>query len=337
MLPFIHVFGVELPMYGILMITGATLAILFACLSAGRKGLERLDVLLAAIFAFLGGLLGAKLLFIITDIPNMVTYFKANGFSLPWLFQRMASAGIVFYGGLIGGFFGGWVYTRLFRLDFWKHADAMIPFLPLAHAFGRLGCFCAGCCYGRQMDPPWGLYFNNAIGAPHNIPLFPVQLLEACFNLIILFPIIQLYSRKERKPGQIVGLYLVCYGIFRFFNEYLRSDEIRGIFLGVSTSQWVSIVLVPIGLLLLSAVFSDVLGGKRRRQLAAYYENGDETDDFCGCAICTECGECTSVKDAAADKDTGALDEAPAEEPDPEALSAEELEQISEKSDVPEN
>lgn len=260
MLPFIEIFGHQVPMYGIMMLTGATLAVLFACLRGGKRGLNQLDILLAAIFAFVGGLLGAKLLYIITDIPNMVEHFQNAGFSFSWLLNRMANSGIVFYGGLIGGVITGWLYTRLFYLNFWKYADAMIPFLPLAHAFGRLGCFCAGCCYGREMDPPWGMYFTSAVGgADPNTAYFPSQLLEAGFNLLILFPLMMLISRKERKPGQIVGLYFICYGIFRFVNEFFRGDEIRGIFGGVSTSQWISLCLIPIGAVLLSGVFSDRL------------------------------------------------------------------------------
>lgn len=260
MLPYIEIFGREVPMYGILMLVGGTLAILLACIRGGRKGLDRLDILLAAVFAFLGGLLGAKLLFIITDIPNMVEHFRHAEFSFSWLMNRMASAGIVFYGGLIGGFIGGWIYTRLFYVNFWQYADAMIPFLPLAHAFGRLGCFCAGCCYGRRMDPPWGVHFTSGVGgADPELTYFPSQLLEAGFNLLILLPILLVFSRKQRKPGQIVGLYFVCYGIFRFVNEYFRGDEIRGIFGGVSTSQWISLALIPIGVLLLSGAVSDKL------------------------------------------------------------------------------
>lgn len=260
MLPYISIFGHDVPMYGLLMLTGGTLAVLFACLRGGRRGLNRLDILLAAIFAFVAGLLGAKVLYILTDIPNMVAHFQHAGFSWSWLFNRIGTSGIVFYGGLIGGFLGGWAYTKLFYLNFWKYADSMIPFLPLAHAFGRLGCFCAGCCYGRPMDPPWGVYFTTAIGgADPSVSYFPSQLLEAGFNLLILFPVMLLFSRKDRKPGQIVGLYFISYGIFRFVNEFFRGDEIRGIFGGVSTSQWVSLALIPIGVILISGLFSDKL------------------------------------------------------------------------------
>jgi len=260
MLPYIEIFGKQVPMYGLLMLAGGTLAVLLACIRGGRKGLDRLDIVMAAIFAFFGGLLGAKVLFIITDIPNMIEHFRHAEFSFSWLMNRIATSGIVFYGGLIGGFIGGWIYTRLFYVNFWQYADAMIPFLPLAHAFGRLGCFCAGCCYGRQMDPPWGVHFTSGLGGSNpELTYFPSQLLEAGFNLLILLPVLIVFSRRQRKPGQIVGLYFVCYGVFRFVNEYFRGDEIRGIFGGVSTSQWISLALIPIGILLLSGAISDKL------------------------------------------------------------------------------
>jgi len=221
---------------------------------------------------------------------------------------------------LIGGVFGGWLYTRLFRLDFWKHADLMIPFLPLAHGFGRVGCFCAGCCYGRaaaESDPEWlqslAVVYTNAIGAPNDgVARYPVQLFEACFLILILFPIMLVYSRKERRPGMNVGLYLIIYGIFRFVNEYLRADDIRGIFGGVSTSQWISLMLVPIGLLLMSGVLSSFINSRFFRPVYApeTFEVAEDDNTEAACAVCTECGECGRIASTA--------DEAEASEKDKE-------------------
>lgn len=252
MCPYIHIFGAKLPMYGLMMMTGAFLAMFFACLRGKKKGFYPLDILLCAIFAFLGGLLGAKILYFITNIPDMVEYFKTFGFSWKELGSRFINSGIVFYGGLIGGFIGGFAYTKLFRLDFWTTADTVIPFLPLAHGFGRIGCFCAGCCYGREVDPPWGILVTSELSYAQGTYRLPVQLFETCFDIVLLLPILLLYSRKERKKGQVVGLYAICYGVFRFINEYFRDDEIRGIFGAFSTSQWISLALVPIGIFLMT-------------------------------------------------------------------------------------
>ncbi len=311
MLPFLNIFGMELPMYGLMMVTGGFFAVLFACLRARRRKLDSMDVLLTAIFCFVFGLLGAKTLFIITEIPAYISHIAAHGFNLNWLMNEIITAGIVFYGGLIGGVFGGWIYTRLFRLDFWKYADLMIPFLPLAHGFGRVGCFCAGCCYGRaarESDPEWlrslAVVYTDAIGAPNDgIARYPVQLFEACFLVLVLFPVLVAFSRRERRPGMVVGLYFIVYGVFRFLNEYLRADSIRGIFGGVSTSQWISLTLVPLGILMLSGLVSPLLRSKypfRKLSTGEFEIVTDEDDNpqAC-CAVCTECGECGRIPEAA--------------------------------------
>ncbi len=310
MLPFLNVFGHEVPMYGVMMMAGAFFAVFFACLRAKKRGVDPMDVLLCAIFCFIIGLLGAKTLFIITEIPQYIRHIQHAGFSLNWIMDEIITAGIVFYGGLIGGVFGGWLYTRLFRLDFWRHADVMIPFLPLAHGFGRVGCFCAGCCYGRAVregDPQWlqslSVVYTNAIGAPNDgVARYPVQLFEACFLILVLFPILLVFSRKVRRPGVIVGLYFIVYGIFRFINEYLRADSIRGIFAGVSTSQWISLCLVPLGIILMSGVAARFIKSKYpyidRSSFAVEVVDEDDNADAC-CPVCTECGECGRVPEAA--------------------------------------
>jgi phosphatidylglycerol:prolipoprotein diacylglycerol transferase len=115
------------------------------------------------------------------------------------------------------------------------------------HAIGRIGCFCAGCCYGRAMDPPFGVYFRADSVAPIGVALFPVQLLESVLNFI-LFIILFGYSRKPRADRQITGLYIACYGVIRFILEFFRGDGERGILWIFSTSQWISLALIPLGL-----------------------------------------------------------------------------------------
>ena len=143
-----------------------------------------------------------------------------------------------------------WVYTRMYKLNFWGMTDALVPSVPLMHAFGRLGCFCAGCCYGMPFPAPLGLSFDASPVAPHGVTLFPVQLLEAFLNLII-FGVLLLYARKPRGRGKIIGLYMSAYAVMRFLLEFLRFDAERGGFWGLSTSQWISLILLPIGLYLL--------------------------------------------------------------------------------------
>ena len=151
-----------------------------------------------------------------------------------------------FYGGLIGGCIGVIVYARFFKENTVKLAEAFVPAVPLFHVFGRIGCFLAGCCYGILWDGPLGVTFTKSIVAPNGISLLPIQLIEAGAN-VITFVILLVFKGKLKKPLQNFGLYLVIYSIERFVFEFFRGDLARGAFLNVSTSQWISLILLPVG------------------------------------------------------------------------------------------
>ena len=159
--------------------------------------------------------------------------------------------GFVFYGGLIGAVLAMWWYTHHFKMDFWQSVELLIPSVPLVHAFGRIGCFCGGCCYGIPFDPPIGIAFTNSPVAPNGIPLFPVQLVEAGLNFLLFFFLLW-FARKPRPQGRILGAYVIAYAVIRFVLEFLRYDYERGILWVFSTSQWISLILLPIGIWLLA-------------------------------------------------------------------------------------
>ena len=249
MLPAVEIFGFKVAMYGLLIVVGVGLGMAVAALRAKKNGQTAQDVLFGGIFAIIGLVIGAKLLYLATILPGIVRNFSYL-LDHPESIAALLSGGFVFYGGLIGGIFGRWVYTRMYKLNFWGMTDALVPSVPLMHAFGRLGCFCAGCCYGMPFPAPLGLSFDASPVAPHGVTLFPVQLLEAFLNLII-FGVLLLYARKPRGRGKIIGLYMSAYAVMRFLLEFLRFDAERGGFWGLSTSQWISLILLPIGLYLL--------------------------------------------------------------------------------------
>lgn len=249
MLPTIQVFGFEIAMYGLLIVIGMGLGMAVAAMRARKNGQTAQDVLFAGIFAIIGLVIGAKLLYLVTILPGLVRNFSYL-LDHPETIAALLSGGFVFYGGLLGGILGLWVYTRLYKLDFWGMTDALIPSVPLMHAFGRLGCFCAGCCYGIPFPAPLGLFFDASPVAPHGVALFPVQLLEALLNLMI-FGLLLWYARKPRGRGRVIGLYMSTYAVMRFLLEFLRFDAERGGFWGLSTSQWISLALLPVGLYLL--------------------------------------------------------------------------------------
>lgn len=134
------------------------------------------------------------------------------------------------------------------KASFYEYAAVIVPAIPLAHAIGRIGCFLAGCCYGRIVDTPISVCYRNPIGgAPVGVPVFPIQLVESACNILV-FVILLIYTRKRLKAGSVLFLYSILYGIERFCLEYFRADEIRGIFLGLSTSQWISIAMIIFGI-----------------------------------------------------------------------------------------
>ena len=209
-----------------------------------KAGLDTDALLTLAIITLTCGLAGSYLLYI------FVTYSLSEiwGSIVDGSFSVFKSGGFVFYGGLIVGVLSGWIYLHAKKASFYEYAAVIVPAIPLAHAIGRIGCFLAGCCYGRIVDTPISVYYRNPIGgAPVGVPVFPIQLVESACNILV-FVILLIYTRKRLKAGSVLFLYAILYGIERFCLEYFRADEIRGIFLGLSTSQWISIAMIIFGI-----------------------------------------------------------------------------------------
>lgn len=267
MLPYITIGKIQLPMYGICILAGAVLAMLLALRRAKRTRIQSDDLLYSVCYTVIGAMLGAKILYVITAwdtvVANADYYFGSFAG-----FREFFGYGFVFYGGLIGGLIVFIPYCVRHKLDLGDMIALIIPCVPLVHAIGRIGCFCAGCCYGIPMDPPWGVCFQSPL-APQGVSLFPVQLLESALNLI-LFAFLFTYTRKPRKPGAILGWYLICYGVERFALEYLRYDEIRGFVFGISTSQLISLILIPVGVALVMIRFEKKIGMSSPAGVDAY-------------------------------------------------------------------
>lgn len=242
MKPFFSLFGRQIPWYGVCLWAGIFLAAGVGALICKRRKMERYDLVYSAVFTMVGAIVGAKLLFLIVSLPEIV---RAE---IHW--TMLIYGGFVFYGGLIGGILGLYIYARLYRLDFVDFLDVYAVVLPLGHAVGRVGCFLAGCCYGMEYDGALSCTYQETLGqTPINTPLFPVQLLEALCLLLLFAGLLILFLRAPGKRLRTVLVYLTGYPVIRFSLEFLRGDRERGIFLGISTSQWVSI-----GLLIVAAV-----------------------------------------------------------------------------------
>ena len=234
--------------YGVLLAVSYLLGLRLAMYRARTWGLDANRVLDLGIYIIIAALIGAKALLLIVDFDQ----FRQS----PMELVSLARSGGVFYGGLILAVLVAFWYIGRHGLPFWTTCDVFAPGITLGHVTGRLGCFAAGCCYGRPTTLPWGITFHNPlaaanVGTPLGIPLHPTQLYEAGAELLIL--ILLLATEKRGKPfaGRTFWLYMLLYAISRYIIEIYRGDE-RGVFFGTfSTSQLVSIVIVPVSLIML--------------------------------------------------------------------------------------
>ena len=236
MFPTIQIGPLTFPGYGLMIGIGLALGLVFGSVRARRHNIPLEHVLDIALYGFIAAFVGAKLLHIIVNFQE----FLENPLVI------IASGGFVLYGGLILGLITIYTYCRLKKIDFGYYMDLFIPTIPMGHAFGRLGCFMAGCCYGQQTDSWIGVVFPADSLAPSGIPLIPTQLISAIGNLIIASVLIASYGKLKYK-GQIGALYLMLYGVCRFIIEFFR-DDYRGAVGFLSTSQFISIFIIAISI-----------------------------------------------------------------------------------------
>lgn len=236
-----------LPTYGFLCALGMVLGVAVVFHLSRRQSLDPDKMWNLAGLAVFMGIVGAKILYIIDLWPEYSEH-PSEIFSIA-TFQ----SGGVFSGGLVLAIACCWWYMHANRIPFLRACDVFAPGLALGHAVGRLGCFSAGCCYGRPTHLPWGVTFTNPLaaqvtGTPLGISLHPTQLYEFAAELVNFFILFRLIKHK-RFEGQIIGLYMFLYGIERFVIEFFRGDEGRGsVFSGLlSGTQMISIALVISG------------------------------------------------------------------------------------------
>ncbi len=266
MLPYINIFGYKIATYGLIIFIGIFIGAIISIFYFSKFfNIKKEDVFYCILYAVIGLGIGAKLLYIITNIPFLVENYQS--LDLYDTFLQMLKGGFVFYGGLIGGILGVFIYSKQFKISFKELLLILLPVVPLIHSIGRIGCLCAGCCYGMEYHGFGAITFHDSLLAPNDVPLFPMQIVEAICNFII-FIVLLLTYKKFLGTYKTVGLYLVLYSIVRFTLEFFRGDLIRGIYFSLSTSQWISIVLFIVGLGLLGHSFSSKNLDKRDRSIS---------------------------------------------------------------------
>src|SRR5947209_6726997 len=233
--------------YGVLLAAAYLLGLKLAMTRAQKRGLDHNRVLDLGISITISALSAAKLLRLVTDFST----FRND----PKELLTLARSGGVFYGGLILAVVVALWYIRRAGLPLWTTCDVFAPGIALGHVVGRFGCLFAGCCYGKPTTRPWGITFTDPfalanVGTPLNVPLHPTQLYEAGAELLILIFLLKTERKGNPFPGRTFWLYMLLYAISRFIIEFYR-DDARGMVWIFSTSQFISILLAPLAIVML--------------------------------------------------------------------------------------
>ena len=235
-----HVGEFALHSYGALGALGFLAVVFGALRRAQALGWSRDRVVDIIFWSALAGIVGARALYLLTNLGS----FRTLGDAI-----NLRNGGLVFYGAMITGFpMAAWLIHRA-KLPYFALMDVFSTVLPLGHAISRVGCLLAGCCFGKPTDLPWGVTYTDPMAmAPHNISLHPTQMYETAY-LLLIFAILTAFYRHRKFDGQATLLYLTLYAIFRTLNEFLRYDETRGWFMEgtfgptISTSQAISVLI----------------------------------------------------------------------------------------------
>ncbi|MBQ8001542.1 MAG: prolipoprotein diacylglyceryl transferase [Ruminococcus sp.] len=253
MCPYVDLWGLELPVYGLISVVGILVSATVAFVLAKKKAVDLYDFLITAVVGGLGLFIGAHLLYALTRTGDIISAFSLyNTFDTTGEFIKYLldiASGMVFYGGLYGGLLAGFLWIRHKKHPAGLFADIFAVVIPLFHSFGRVGCFFAGCCYGVKWEYGISGRVLNS-GVRELTARFPVQLVEAAC-LLVLFSLLLVFFLRGKAQGRLLTVYLASYAVLRFVLEFFRGDSIRGHLLYLSTSQWISLLtLIGVGLYL---------------------------------------------------------------------------------------
>jgi phosphatidylglycerol:prolipoprotein diacylglycerol transferase len=270
--------------YGLLIAVGFGAGIWLAQREARRRGQDPERIADLAFWIVVAALVGSRVYFILV---NAGLYFGPDTFLVATPVGRIPrilavwEGGLVFYGGFIGAVLAAVIYMRRHRMPFLAHADTLIPSVALGHFFGRLGCYCAGCCWGAVAHdhltwavrfPPRSLAYQAFLDRPSpaaylaadgatTLPLHPTQLYEAFGELGLFLLLVGVIRPRKRFHGQVLASWLLLYAVLRTGVELFRGDFERGVYLGLGAGQWTSMAIFAAGAALVAAGRRRVVAG----------------------------------------------------------------------------
>jgi phosphatidylglycerol---prolipoprotein diacylglyceryl transferase len=248
---FFSIEGIAIRWYGMMMAL-AFLSGLFTLVHLGKargKDLNYCSDLLW--WVMLSGIFGARAAYVIANWRDFAMK--------PWTVFYIHQGGLIYYGGLVAAGAAVFVFARRHKTALLELTDFVVTALPLGHALGRIGCLLNGCCYGRRYNgllglryppqsAPWLDQVDAGIitsSAPASLPVIPVQLLEAGYNVIVFLILLGVY-RRNKESGTVTAMYLILYAAGRFSFEFLRGDP--RMFLGpLDVAQWLSLIFCVAG------------------------------------------------------------------------------------------
>ncbi|MEW6571090.1 MAG: prolipoprotein diacylglyceryl transferase [Nitrospirota bacterium] len=237
--PVLFRFGpVTIHTYGFLVALGFLAGLALAIRHAKKEGVPPNKIVDLGFYVLIAALLGSRLFFVLINAG----YYSEN----PLNIFKIWEGGLVFYGGILFAVPIAIWFVRKNGLGVWKTADIFAPSIALGHAIGRLGCFFAGCCYGKTAEAlPWGVIFADPeCLAPINIPIHPTQLYESAGELTN-FIVLMIFRRYKSFNGQLFMTYLILYSVLRFVVEFFRGDLDRGFIAPhFSVSQGISVLIL---------------------------------------------------------------------------------------------
>lgn len=234
-----YIGSLEIRWYGILFAAGFLAGFWTACRRALHDNLSGETIADLIPWVLVSALVGARLLYVLEYHEE----FAGGSF---WDMINIRRGGLVYHGGMIAAILTSVLYIRWRGLPLWRIADILAPSIALGHAFGRVGCYLNGCCYGLPTDLPWGVHFPE--GHPScPAAVHPTQLYEAGVNLLLYGALAWHFRRGRRFAGETFALYLVAYGVLRFLLEFLRGDYGPHRWWGLTPGQPVSLAVLAAG------------------------------------------------------------------------------------------
>lgn len=235
--------GKSIHVYGLMIALGFLIGMWWIKRESKRVGVDPQKSLDLAFYTIIAGLIGSRIFYVFQTAPNF--------WDDPLVFFRIWEGGLVFQGGVIGAMIVGIWLVKKNKMPYFTMADIFAPALAFGHGLGRIGCFFAGCCHGKECPPDFPLrviFPDIAQGiAPAGVPLYPTQLMEVVGEAIIV-TILLTYRKKKKFNGAVILLYLILYSVLRIGVEYFRGDTSRGFIIEpyLSNGQFFALVLIAV-------------------------------------------------------------------------------------------